>query len=159
MKREYSVGQYRRVLDRARAGIEGVGLSTDVIVGFCGETDDEFADTLGMLADVRFDTVHVQAYSPRPGTAAYRRADDVPLVVKKERLQAVLELQRSISQERNSALVGSRVEVLVEGVGVDGRAYGRTRQNRVTWLERHAQPGETVWARVVSATAWQLVAG
>ncbi len=158
MKREYSVGQYRRVLDRARAGIEGVGLSTDVIVGFCGETDDEFADTLGMLADVRFDTVHVQAYSPRPGTAAYRRADDVPLVVKKERLQAVLELQRSISQERNSALVGSGVEVLVEGVGVDGRAYGRTRQNRVTWLERHAQPGEAVWVRVVSATAWQLVA-
>jgi tRNA-2-methylthio-N6-dimethylallyladenosine synthase len=158
MKREYSVPQYRQILERARARIEGVALSTDVIVGFCGETDAEFADTLRMLADVRFDTVHVQAYSPRPGTAAYRRADDVPLAVKKERLQAVLELQRPISQGRNSALVGNRVEVLVEGLGEDGRAYGRTRQNRVAWLESCAQPGDTVSAQVVSATAWQLVA-
>jgi len=158
MKREYSVGEYLRVLERSRARVEGISLSTDVIVGFCGETDLEFAATMEMLAHVRFDTVHVQAYSPRPGTAAYRRQDDVPLAVKKQRLQAVLELQRRISAERNQGLVGSSVEVLVEGLGEDGRAYGRTRQNRVAWLERPAAPGETVTARVSSATAWQLVA-
>lgn len=158
MKREYSVGEYLRVLERARARIPGISLSTDVIVGFCAETDAEFAATMQMLEEVRFDTVHVQAYSPRPGTAAYRREDDVPLTAKKERLQAVLGLQRRISEERNSALIGAEVEVLVEGVGEDGRAYGRTRQNRVAWLERQAAAGETVTARVTAATAWQLVA-
>ncbi|MFZ0996302.1 MAG: MiaB/RimO family radical SAM methylthiotransferase [Candidatus Dormiibacterota bacterium] len=158
MKREYSVQSYLEVLGRARERVDDIALSTDVIVGFCGETDAEFSDTLRMLADVRFDMVHVQAYSPRPGTAAFRRPDDIPLAVKKERLQAVLELQRGISQERNRALIGGTVEILIEGVGEDGRSYGRTRQNRVAWLERRAAPGETVRARVTAATAWQLVA-
>lgn len=158
MKREYSVSDYLAVLERSRSRVPGISLSTDVIVGFCGETDKEFAATLRMLAQVRFDTVHVQAYSPRPGTAAFRREDDVPLAKKKERLQAVLELQRKISEERNRSLIGAEVEVLVEGVGEDGRAFGRTRQNRVAWLGRPALPGETVTARVTAATAWQLVA-
>lgn len=158
MKREYSVTDYLGVLQRARARVDAISLSTDVIVGFCGETDSEFADTLRMLAEVRFDTVHVQAYSPRPGTAAFRRPDDVPLGLKKERLQTVLQLQRGISQERNRALIGRSVEVLVEGIGEGGRPYGRTRQNRVAWLDRPAAPGESVSARVTSATAWQLVA-
>lgn len=158
MKREYSVESYLEILSRARSRIPEVTLSTDVIVGFCGETDGEFAETLEMLDQVRFDTVHVQAYSPRPGTAAFRRPDDVPLETKKERLQAVLQLQRGISQERNQGLVGRQVEVLVEGVGEDGRAYGRTRQNRVAWLETPARPGDTVTVLVTSATAWQLLA-
>jgi len=158
MKREYSVRAYLEVLQRARERVDDIALSTDVIVGFCGETDAEFSDTLRMLAEVRFDMVHVQAYSPRPGTAAFRRPDDVPLAVKKERLQAVLELQRGISQERNQALIGGSVEILIEGVGEDGRSYGRTRQNRVAWLERQAIPGETVRARVTAASAWQLAA-
>jgi tRNA-2-methylthio-N6-dimethylallyladenosine synthase len=158
MKREYSVDSYLEVLRRARERVNDIALSTDVIVGFCGETDAEFADTLRMLADVRFDMVHVQAYSPRPGTAAFRRPDDIPLAVKKERLQAVLQLQRGISEERNQALIGGTVEILIEGAGEDGRSYGRTRQNRVAWLERRGDPGETVQARVTAATAWQLVA-
>lgn len=158
MKREYSVRAYLEVLGRARERVADIALSTDVIVGFCGETDAEFSDTLRMLAEVRFDMVHVQAYSPRPGTAAFRRPDDVPLALKKERLQAVLELQRGISEERNRALIGGTVEILVEGVGEDGRSYGRTRQNRVAWLERQVDPGESVNARVTAATAWQLVA-
>ncbi len=158
MKREYSVGEYLQVLSRARDRIPGIALSTDVIVGFCGETDSEFAATMQMLEEVRFDTVHVQAYSPRPGTAAFRREDDIPLATKKERLQAVLGVQRRISEGRNRALVGAEVEVLVEGAGEDGRAFGRTRQNRVAWLERPAAPGATITARVISATAWQLVA-
>jgi tRNA-2-methylthio-N6-dimethylallyladenosine synthase len=158
MKREYSVAEYLEVLERARARVAGISLSTDVIVGFCGETDAEFEGTLRMLTEVRFDTVHIQAYSPRPGTAAFRRPDDVPLAVKKDRLQRVLELQRGISEERNRALVGKSVEILVEGTGKDGRAYGRTRQNRVAWLERPASAGQTVTAQVTAASAWQLVA-
>ncbi len=159
MKREYSVRAYRATLAAARATVPGLALSTDIIVGFCQETEPEFQDTLRLLDEVAFDVVHVQAYSPRPGTAAWRRDDDVPLAEKKHRLQRVLQLQRTISERRNRALVGSAVEVLVEGHGADdGRPYGRTRQGRVTWLESPAAVGDLVTAEVRSATAWQLVA-
>ncbi|HVD02851.1 MAG TPA: MiaB/RimO family radical SAM methylthiotransferase [Candidatus Dormibacteraeota bacterium] len=159
MKREYSVSEYRHVLETARQLIPGLSLSTDVIVGFCGETEAEFASTYRMLEEVEFDTVHIQAYSPRPGTAAFRRPDDVPRALKSERLQRVLELQRGISLRRNQALVGQTVEVLVEGIGQEGRPFGRTRQNRVVWVNGPAQPGTTLEVRVASATAWQLVGG
>ena len=156
MKRDYRAGDYLRILERARALVPGIGLSTDIIVGFCGETEEEFLSTYRMLEEVEFDTVHVQAYSPRPGTAAYRRADDVPLPVKQERLQRVLALQRGLSARRNRSLVGQRVEVLVEGVGEGGRPYGRTRQNRLAWLEPGPKVGDLRSAEVVRATAWQL---
>jgi tRNA-2-methylthio-N6-dimethylallyladenosine synthase len=109
-----------------------------------------------MLEEVQFDTVHVQAYSPRPATAAYRRSDDVPLEEKQERLQRVLALQREISARRNRALVGKRVEVLVEGVGEGGRAFGRTRQNRLAWLAPGPTAGDLLSVKVAQATAWQL---
>lgn len=156
MKRDYRAADYLRILERARELVPSIGLSTDVIVGFCGETEEEFGSTYRMLEEVGFDTVHVQAYSPRPGTAAYRRQDDVPAEVKSERLQRVLALQRGISEGRNRALVGSRVEILVEGRGEDGRAFGRTRQNRLGWLNSPAEPGDLVDATVVGASAWQL---
>jgi len=159
MKREYTVAAYAATLAAAQARIPGVALSTDIIVGFCEETEPEFQATLDLLEHVGFDVVHVQAYSPRPGTAAWRRVDDVPLAEKKDRLQRVLRLQRAISEHRNRALVGSTVEVLVEGHGADdGRAYGRSRQGRVTWLAAPAAVGELVVATVRDATAWQLVA-
>jgi tRNA-2-methylthio-N6-dimethylallyladenosine synthase len=158
MKREYSVREYLDILQRARTRIPGVSLSTDVIVGFCGESDKEFQATYQMLEEVEFDTVHIQAYSPRPGTAAFRRADDVPRQLKSERLQRVLELQRRISSKRNAALVGKQVEVLVEGVGRDGRPFGRTRQNRVVWLDQNCAVGSVVERTVLTTTAWQLVA-
>ncbi len=156
MKRDYRAQDYLRILERARELVPGIGLSTDIIVGFCGETEAEFLSTYRMMEEVQFDTVHVQAYSPRPGTAAYRRADDVPLAEKQERLQRVLALQREISARRNHSLLGQRVEVLVEGVGEGGRAYGRTRQNRLAWLEPGPRAGDLLSAEVVQATAWQL---
>lgn len=159
MKREYSVAEYLRILERARARVPGVALTTDIIVGFCGETEAEFEATYRMLEMVEFDTVHIQAYSPRPGTAAYRREDDVPRAVKSDRLHRVLDLQRAISERRNQALVGQMVEVLVEGTGQDGRPYGRTRQGRLVWSDQAAAPGDLVQLRVTSATAWQLIAG
>lgn len=159
MKREYSVAEYLRTLAAARRRVPNISLSTDIIVGFCGETDSEFEETMSVLREVEFDTVHIQAYSPRPGTAAYRRVDDVPRPVKSQRLQRVLELQRSISRRRNEALVGSRVEVLVEGRGADGRVFGRTRQNRIVWSDRVLEPGTVADLEVTSATAWQLTAG
>ncbi len=156
MKREYRAAEYLRILERARELVPGIGLSTDIIVGFCGETEAEFQSTYRMLEEVEFDTVHVQAYSPRPGTAAHRRPDDVAPEVKSERLQRVLALQRQISERRNRTLIGQRVEILVEGVGEDGRCFGRTRQNRLGWLASPAAPGDLVRATVLGASAWQL---
>jgi tRNA-2-methylthio-N6-dimethylallyladenosine synthase len=136
-----------------------MSLSTDVIVGFCGETEAEFAASEALLRDVRFDTVHLAAYSPRPGTASARRPDDIPLAEKKRRLNHLLEVQRGIAADINRAYVGTEVEVLVEGAAEDGRLFGRTRENKVTWLPAaSAAAGELVVATVTDATAWQLQA-
>ncbi|HEX3605506.1 MAG TPA: MiaB/RimO family radical SAM methylthiotransferase [Candidatus Dormibacteraeota bacterium] len=159
MRRIYSVEEYLGIIERARAAVPQLTLSTDVIVGFCGETEAEFEGTERLMREVRFDVVHLQAYSPRPGTAAARRHDDVPLEEKKRRLNRLLAVQRQIALERNSELCGSEVEVLVEGVTEDGRPFGRTRGNRVTRLpEGSAAAGDVVRAVVGSASAWQLVA-
>ncbi len=93
----------------------------------------------------------------RPGTAAARRPDDVPLVEKKRRLNHLLAIQRGIALERNQALVGREVEVLVEGVAEDRRPYGRTRQGKVAWLPAgSAAGGELRSGRVAAVTHWQL---
>lgn len=157
MRRVYTVAEYRAMVDAARKAVPDVSVSTDVIVGFCGETEEEFLATEQLLREVRFDVVHLQAYSPRPGTAAARRPDDVPLAEKKRRLHHLLDLQRAIAEERNRSLVGRPVEVLVEALDEQGRPLGRTRQNRVARLPREsAEVGQLVTARVRGATAWQL---
>jgi tRNA-2-methylthio-N6-dimethylallyladenosine synthase len=159
MRRMYTVDAYCDLIAEARAAVPGVAVSTDIIVGFCGETEAEFAGTERLLRELRFDVVHLQAYSVRPGTAAARREDDVPLVEKKRRLNHLLALQREIALERNRSLIGTEVEVLVEGVAEDGRVFGRTRQGKVAWLPTGtAAPGELVRAPVHDATAWQLCA-
>jgi tRNA-2-methylthio-N6-dimethylallyladenosine synthase len=116
MGRQYSIEQYRERLDRIRAAVPGIGVSTDVIVGFCGETQEQFEATLELLRAVRYDQVFAAAYSPRPGTPATRLADDVPPEVKRERLNALLALQEGIGYERNRERLGSRVSVLVDAV-------------------------------------------
>ncbi len=158
MRRLYSVDEYR---EKIRAAVDAVGprlaLSTDIIVGFCGETDAEFAGTESLMRELRFDTVHLAAYSVRPGTAAARRPDDVPREEKRARLNHLLGIQREIAASRNAAYVGHDVEILVEGIAEDGRPYGRTRENKVAWLPPGAAtPGELRGARVVTASAWQL---
>jgi tRNA-2-methylthio-N6-dimethylallyladenosine synthase len=158
MRRLYSVDEYRAKIDAAVGTVRPrLALSTDIIVGFCGETDEEFAGTEQLMRDVRFDTVHLAAYSVRPGTAAARREDDVPLPLKKERLNHLLAVQREIAAARNALYVGSSVEILVDGIAEDGRPYGRTRENKVAWLPSGtARPGELHTAQVVDASAWQL---
>ena len=111
------------------------------------------------MRDLRFDTVHLAAYSVRPGTAAARREDDVPLHLKKERLNHLLAVQREIAAGRNALYVGSKVEILVDGIAEDGRPTGALRENKVAWLPTGtARPGELHNAQVVDASAWQLQA-
>jgi tRNA-2-methylthio-N6-dimethylallyladenosine synthase len=114
MGRQYDVTNYRALVDRLRAAVPGISLTTDVIVGFCGETEAQFEATLALLHEVRFDQVFAAAYSPRPGTPAMQLADDVPAAEKRRRLNVLLDLQEGIGRERNEAWLGRRTEVLVE---------------------------------------------
>ncbi|MEM9295246.1 MAG: MiaB/RimO family radical SAM methylthiotransferase [Planctomycetota bacterium] len=117
MNRGYRARDYYDLVDRARSILPGAELATDIIVGFPGETDDDFRKTYALVERCRFKNAFIFKYSPRPGTPAYgRMADDVPDAVKRERNQALLELQSRISAEVHAAYVGREVEVLVEGV-------------------------------------------
>ncbi|MCB0015991.1 MAG: radical SAM protein, partial [Anaerolineales bacterium] len=118
MRRGYTADAYYDLIDRTRARLPGWALTTDIIVGYPGETDEDFEATMELVRRVRFDAAFMFRYSEREGTlAARKRPDDVPDDVKRERLQAVIALQESISKARNEAMVGQDVEVLVAGTG------------------------------------------
>ncbi len=137
MRRGYTIDEYRQLIAKLRAWWPGVALSTDVIVGFCGETEEEFQQLLDLLEEVRFDVVHVAAYSPRPGTLSNKWEDDVPLAVKKARLHAVEEVQERISREINATYVGRVEEVLVESRQHSGGQWqwrGRDRANKLIFF-------------------------
>jgi tRNA-2-methylthio-N6-dimethylallyladenosine synthase len=116
MGRQYTVESYLELVARLRAAIPGICLTTDVIAGFCGETEAQFERTLELLREVRFEQVFAAAFSPRPGTPAARLTDDVPAPEKKRRLNTLLELQEGIGLAANEAWVGRTTEVLVEVV-------------------------------------------
>jgi tRNA-2-methylthio-N6-dimethylallyladenosine synthase len=135
MRRGYTVEQYRQLVNSIRNYIPDVALSTDVIVGFSNESEEQFERTLAVLEEIRFDTVHVAAYSPRSGTIASKEyEDDVPPEIKKERLHRVETIQAKIAGDINSRLTGKTLEVLVEGKK-EGKWYGRTRSNKLVFLE------------------------
>jgi len=116
MGRQYTIEHYLERLERIRAAVPDVAISSDVIVGFCGETDAQFRATLRLLETVRYDQLFAAAYSPRPGTPAIRLADDVPAEVKRARLNELLAVQEPIGLERNHAWLDREVEVLVDSV-------------------------------------------
>jgi tRNA-2-methylthio-N6-dimethylallyladenosine synthase len=116
MGRQYTIEHYRERLERIREAVPGIALSTDVIVGFCGETDAEYEATLRLLEAIRYDQVFAAAYSERPGTPATRLADDVPAAEKRRRLNELLAVQEGIGLERNRAWLGRTTEVLVDAV-------------------------------------------
>jgi len=169
MKRGYTLDEYCERVHRVRTLWPAITLSTDVIVGFCGETEEEFQHTLDLLAKVRFDVVHVAAYSVRPGTVAARWEDDVPLAEKKRRLQAVEELQTRIALEINQQYLDDIEEVLVEeendAHGLK-RWRGRNRTNKLVFFPQpeataskgiqDIQPGSLVNVRVERVTPWSL---
>jgi tRNA-2-methylthio-N6-dimethylallyladenosine synthase len=115
MRRFYTVADYLEKVDKLRAQCPDIALSTDIIVGFPGETDSEFEDTLALLARVRYDSIYAFKYSERPGTRAEKLGDTVSENDKKLRLQKVLDLQEQISREKLATYLGKTVEVLIEG--------------------------------------------
>jgi tRNA-2-methylthio-N6-dimethylallyladenosine synthase len=116
MGRQYTIEHYQERLGRIRDAVPGIALSTDVIVGFCGETEAEYEATLRLLDAVRYDQVFAAAYSERPGTPATRLVDDVPPAEKRRRLNELLRVQEAIGLERNLAWVGRTIEVLAEAI-------------------------------------------
>jgi tRNA-2-methylthio-N6-dimethylallyladenosine synthase len=135
MNRGYTVERYRDLVHTVRGVIPRISLSTDIIVGFPGETEQQFECSLSLVEEMRFDMVHVAAYSPRPGTTASREyRDNVPAEVKKERLHRIEQLQTATATEINSQLLGQEMEVLVEG-RKGGKWFGRTRSNKLVFFE------------------------
>ena len=180
MGRQYTIEHYLERLERIRAAVPDVAMSSDVIVGFCGETDAQFRATLRLLETVRYDQVFAAAYSPRPGTPAIRLADDVPAEVKRARLNELLAVQEPIGLERNRAWLDREVEVLVDTIvppaahdhegpsaaPASGSAAmrthgvhltGRTRQNKLVHLGGSADwLGRLVGVRVEHAGPYAL---
>ncbi len=114
MGRQYTIEHYLERLSRIRAAVPGITVSSDVIVGFCGETEAQFEATIQLLELVRYDQIFAAAFSPRPGTPAARLPDDVPPIEKRRRLNTLLEIQEGIGLQRNRAWLGKEVEVLVD---------------------------------------------
>jgi tRNA-2-methylthio-N6-dimethylallyladenosine synthase len=159
MRRRYTRGQYLELVGRIREAVPGVALSTDVIVGFCGESEEEFLQTADLLEQVRFDKVHLAAYSPRPGTIAWRTLEDtVPAQEKRRRLEHLERLQEAIQAQRNAQLLGQKVEVLVEG-REKGKWKGRTRTDKLVFFEdgKGDLAGQLVPVAVTKTSPWALV--
>jgi tRNA-2-methylthio-N6-dimethylallyladenosine synthase len=158
MAREYTAAGYEALVDRLRERVPGIALSTDVIVGFPGEDDDDFAATEALLRGVRYDAAFLFRYSSRDGTRAARWPDDVPDADKARRLERLIALQETISAERNRALVGADVEVLVEGPArrPAGWSSGKTPHMKTVVFPGPAAPGTLVSVRVGVATSHTL---
>jgi tRNA-2-methylthio-N6-dimethylallyladenosine synthase len=135
MRRGYTRAQYLDTVALLRAHVPELALTTDVIVGYPGETPAEFEETVSLVDEVEFAGVFVFMYSPRPGTTAVRRADDVPEDEKRRRLQVLNALQQRRQEGQNRARIGHREEVLVDAIGDEGRVAGRTRDFRIVHFE------------------------
>jgi tRNA-2-methylthio-N6-dimethylallyladenosine synthase len=152
MRRGYDRARYLETVRLLREKVPGLALSSDVIVGYPGETEAEFRATEGLVEDVGFDGLFVFAYSPRPGTAAIRLADDVPVEEKNRRLQWLNDAQQHRQRQRHEALVGTHQEVLIDTVEEPGQVSGRTPQFRIVHLAGPSgRLGEMVRAEITGA--------
>ena len=158
MRRTYDRDRYLRLVAKLRDAIPGLALGTDIIVGFPGETEDEFRETLAVVEDVRYDSAFTFIYSPRHGTEAAALPDQVPDEVKHDRLERLVEAVQRIAAEKNIARVGTVEEVLVEGRSRTDATLlrGRTRGNLTVNFAGDAEPGELVDVVIESATSTTL---
>jgi len=157
MQRSYRRERYLEWLERIRDAVPGIAVSTDVIVGFPGETEQDFLDTLDVVARAAFDSAFTFQYSPRPGTRAASLEEQIPKAVVQERFDRLVALQERVSLERSLRQVGGVFEVLVEGAGKKGAStQARTRTNRIVHLVEPLAPGTFASARIVAAAPHHL---
>jgi tRNA-2-methylthio-N6-dimethylallyladenosine synthase len=156
MRRGYTYEFYRELVGRMRERIPNLGLQTDIIVAFPGETEAQFQNTLAALTEIKFDMVHIAAYSPRPGTPAADFEGQLPLEEKKRRVHEVERIQKEIQTAKNAPLLGQTLEVLIEGQS-RGKWYGRTRTNKLVHIASEAPlAGQVVEARITHTSPWSL---
>jgi tRNA-2-methylthio-N6-dimethylallyladenosine synthase len=156
MGRGYTVARYCQLVAAIREAVPGCSIATDVIVGFPGESNAQFQATYDLLAALRFDSVHIAKYSPRPGTPAARLPDDVPPQEKERRRALLEELQTRVSREIHDALLGQSVEVLVEE-RQRGRWKGRTATNKLVFFAHEGDwRGQLARVRITWAGPWSL---
>jgi tRNA-2-methylthio-N6-dimethylallyladenosine synthase len=149
MRRGYTRAAYLERVAMLRDAVPGLALTSDIIVGYPGETEEDFQATVSLVEEVGFDGLFVFAYSPRPGTAAVRRTDDVPAEEKSRRLKILNDSQQHRQRERHRALVGTLQEVLIDTVEEPGHVSGRSPHFRIVHLEGPADLlGTTVLAEV-----------
>jgi tRNA-2-methylthio-N6-dimethylallyladenosine synthase len=158
MRRTYDRERYLTLVEKLRAAIPGLALGTDIIVGFPGETEDDFRQTLEVVEHVRYDSAYTFIYSPRHGTEAATLPDQIADEVKHERLERLVEVVQRIAAERNADRVGTVEEVLVEGVSRTDAALlrGRTRGNVTVVFTGEAAPGELADVEIAGATSTTL---
>lgn len=159
MNRGYTSEQYLALIERIRAALPDVSLTTDLIVGFPGETDEEFRDSYNLLKEARFDIVHTAAYSPREGTRAAIMERQIDDRVKAERLNEINVLQSRIAKEANERYVGSCFEILADGFAPrgEGKIQGRTMSDKVVILDGDESDfGRVIAVRVTRASHWSL---
>lgn len=156
MRRGYTIEFYKDLAARLRDRIPDLGISTDIIVGFPGEAEAQFENTLKAMAEIQWDVVHVAAYSPRPGTPAADFEDQLPLEEKKRRLHAVEDLQAEIATRNHAQLLEREVEILVEGHS-KGKWYGRTRNNKLVHVaDDRPLAGQLVMVEITQTSPWSL---
>ncbi len=156
MNRGYTREYYLQLVERVRRAVPGISLTTDLIVGFPGETEEDFAETLSLVEEVRFDSAFTFIFSPRKGTPAAKMTDQVPEEVKKERIYRLIDLQNEISAEHMQKLLGQELEVLVEEVSSTG-LVGRTRSNRqVHFSGDESLVGQLARVRITEASTFSL---
>lgn len=157
MKRGYTAQEYRDLIGLIRDIIPDAAIHNDIIVGFPGETDEQFHDTYDLLADLEFDKVHLARYSPRPGTLSARRMeDDVPDAEKRRRFHAIEALQKQISERKMQSWLDSYQEVLVEGRH-KGRWQGRTPQGKLVFFDDERElRGKLIHVHITHAGPWSM---
>jgi len=167
MKRDYTREQYLEKIDCIRCAKRAISITTDIIVGFPGETEADFEETLSLLDYAQYDSLFSFKYSRRPGTSALALGDAIPEEEKGRRLRELQARQRAIQERRNQSLIGRRFELLVEGQGREGQLSGRTSCHRTVNFPSNGsdngsdkgsvKPGDYVWVRVTQAGPNSLI--
>ncbi|PIR20576.1 MAG: tRNA (N6-isopentenyl adenosine(37)-C2)-methylthiotransferase MiaB [Deltaproteobacteria bacterium CG11_big_fil_rev_8_21_14_0_20_47_16] len=158
MKRAYSREHYLKMVKMLQAAVPGIAITTDIIVGFPGETEADFQDTLDMIREVGFVQIYAFVYSKRPGTKAAEMPDDTSLAVKEERLQRLFDLANTVARAHNDSLIGTEQEILIEGEGErPGQWRGRTAGYTIVNVDGPAAVGQMMRVKVSKAYNYSLI--
>jgi tRNA-2-methylthio-N6-dimethylallyladenosine synthase len=160
MNRKYDIDYYKNIIEEVRSNIDDIAITTDVMVGFPGETEEDFMDTLNVFKEIEFDEAYTFIYSNRENAVASLFPDQIPLQVKKERLWKLIDLQKEISAKINKRLEGKIFEVLVDKKSkrnIENQFSGRTETNKtVVFTSKQDLLGELVKVKIIKSTAWTL---